>query len=132
MVTWLQYIYNYNTFIIKINGKSHNHLQVEDKLKHEADKYRAKIEEEVRKGARGSGYSAIRKLGQRPGEEASKEFVIQSHAEAGLTAEQSTERLADHFSEICRETGRGQSSSCPSAGSTRWKDKERQACPHSA
>ena len=72
----------------------------EDNLEHACVKYRQKIEDEVRQGVRGSGYSAIRKLGQRPGEEANQEFTVHTHAEAGLTAEQSAERLADHFSMI--------------------------------
>ena len=54
----------------------------------------------MRQGQRGSGYSAIRKLGRRPGDDANQEFTIQSHVEAGLTAAQSAERLADHFSAI--------------------------------
>ena len=74
--------------------------EFEYKFKHEAIKYREKIEQEVRQGQRGSGYSAIRKLGQRPGDEANQEFTIRTHVEAGLTAAQSAERLADHFSAI--------------------------------
>ena len=44
----------------------------------EATKYRNKIIEEVREGKRTSGYRAIRKLGDRPGEEGRSEVVLSS------------------------------------------------------
>ena len=74
--------------------------EFDDKLHHEHVKYIDKIEQEVSQGTRSSGYSAIRKLGLRPGEEGTGQFTIHSHSEAGLTAQQSANRLADHFCAI--------------------------------
>ena len=70
------------------------------KLKREAVKYREKITQEVREGKRGSAYSAIRKLGNRPGDCGRPEFLLPEYVEQQLTPNQGAERLADHFSRI--------------------------------
>jgi hypothetical protein len=64
-------------------------------------KYQKRIEDEVKEGKRGSGYAAIRKLGNRPGEGGgSQGFSLPAHVVAQLSPRQSAERLADHFSSI--------------------------------
>ena len=70
-------------------------------LKREANKYVQKIESEVTEGKRGSGYKAIRKLGNRPGESwHNQEVRIQSYIEEGLTPLQAANKLASFFSAI--------------------------------
>ena len=67
-------------------------------LKNEAIKYKNKIEREVSEGRRGSSYSAIRKLGNRPGEDWKKpEFFLPAYVEENLAPLQAVNRLADHF-----------------------------------
>ena len=56
--------------------------------------------QEVRDGKKGSAYSAIRKLGNRPGETGRPDFLIPAYVEQQLTPQQSAEKLADHFSQI--------------------------------
>ena len=84
--------------------QSHEYKQAKDifdtKLQREAIKYREKIIQEVREGSRGSAYSAIRKLGNRPGECGKPEFWLPAYVEQQLSASQAAEKLADHFSEI--------------------------------
>ena len=72
----------------------------EVKLNREAVKYREKVTQEVRDGKRGSAYSAIRKLGNRPGDHERPEFLLPAYVEEQLTPQQSAEGLADHFSQI--------------------------------
>ena len=58
----------------------------DQKLLNEAKKYRTKIENEVKDGKRGSGYKAIRKLGNRPSEPWMRpEVVLPSYQEQQLT-----------------------------------------------
>ena len=76
-------------------------LKFEQTLKHEARKYVQKVEKEVIEGKRGSGYKAIRKLGNQPGESwHNSEVKIQSYIEAGLTPNQAANKLANYFSAI--------------------------------
>ena len=73
----------------------------EVKLENEGRKYVQRIEKEVGEGKRGSGYQAIRKLGNRPGESWNKsEFTLPSFVEENLTPLQAANRLAGHFSAI--------------------------------
>jgi hypothetical protein len=86
-------------------GKSPQYLRLKVKfeqvLKREANTYIQKIEQEVREGKRGSGYSAIRKLGNQPGTSWHRpEVKIQSYIEDGLTSQQAADRLANFFSAI--------------------------------
>ena len=74
--------------------------QFEEKLLKEAMKYKERIFNEVREGKRSSGYKAIRKLGDRPGQTGQKKVVLPAYVELGLTDRQSADRLADHFSAI--------------------------------
>ena len=63
-------------------------------------KYHEKIIDDVRNGDRTCTYSALRKLGVRPGEKQLNTFDLPSHIEDNLTAGQSAELIADHFAEI--------------------------------
>ena len=84
--------------------RSHQYIRAkelfDEKLQRESTKYREKIMLEVREGKRGSSYSAIRKLGNRPGESGRPEFWLPAYVEQQLSPSQSAERLADHFSQI--------------------------------
>jgi hypothetical protein len=71
-----------------------------EKKRREATKYREKLMREVREGKRGSAYSAIRKLGHRPGDEGRAEFTLPAYVEAGLTPQQAADKLAGYFSAI--------------------------------
>ena len=91
--------------IYQKNGKCQKYLEAQNtfqtKLKAEASKYKNKITLEVQEGKRGSGYSAIRSLGEGPAEwDKKKEFIIPAYVEAGLTPQQSVNRLADYFTAI--------------------------------
>ena len=78
--------------------------QYKEKLVSEMHKYKQKLEDEVLNGERNSSYAAIRRLGARPGDpEPSAMFTLQSHADKNLTARQSADIIADHFSSISQE-----------------------------
>ena len=73
----------------------------DSKLKREALKYVAKIEREVASGVKGSGYKAIRKLGNRPGESGRrKEVVVPSYLEQKLSPGEAANRLACYFAAV--------------------------------
>ena len=76
-------------------------IKFEEKLVREGRKYVQKIESEVKSGKRGSGYKAIRKLGNRPGESWHKEeFILPTFVEQNLSPLEAANRLANHFSGI--------------------------------
>ena len=84
-------------------GKSVQYFRAQEefeaKLKSEAMKYKDKIVQEVINGKRGSGYSAIRKLGDGPSDwDHRKEFKIPAYSE--LTPGEAVNKLADHFAAI--------------------------------
>ena len=71
------------------------------KLQHEAQKYVQKIRQEVSEGKRGSGYKAIRKLGNRPHDSWNQPQVnIQSYTELNLTPKEAADKIGDYFSAI--------------------------------
>ena len=77
------------------------HSKFQLKLKAEALKYKNRIIQEVQEGKRGSGYSAIRKLGEGPaGSNKKKPYLIPAFVEEGLSPQQSADWLADYFSAI--------------------------------
>jgi hypothetical protein len=87
------------------DGRSANYLTLQrkfqDKLKCEALKYKEKILQEVRSGKRGSGYTAIRKLGESSlNREQRQEFRIPAYDAEGLEPQEAVQRLATHFSAI--------------------------------
>ena len=70
------------------------------KLESEVSKYTVKVLEDVRNGNRSSAYSALRKLGVRPGDSTENTFTLTSHVDNNLSAQQSAELIADHFAAI--------------------------------
>ena len=68
----------------------------------EAHKYKNKVTNEVVEGKRGSAYKALKKLGGKAPEN-DDGFYIPAHVESNLTAQESAELLADHFSAISQE-----------------------------
>ena len=69
----------------------------------EIQKYKEKIINDVRNGDRFCTYSALRKLGVRPGESDSYSFNLPNHVKNNLSAKQSAELIAEHFSAISME-----------------------------
>ena len=86
-------------------GKGQTYIEIQEmfqwKLKNEASKYRNKIINDVSEGKRGSGYKAIRKLGEGSADrDQRREFTIPSYVAEGLSPQQAADRLASHFSAI--------------------------------
>ena len=77
--------------------------QFDKKMNDATLSYENKILREVVEGKRGSSYSALRRLGNRPGDINSLEFQLPEYVEQGLTPEQSVEKMADYFSKISAE-----------------------------
>ena len=75
----------------------------ESKLQSGAQKYRAKLEEDIISGNSNSSYAALRKLGVRPGDNTGNTFTLPAHAESNFTARQSAETIADHFANISQD-----------------------------
>ena len=77
-------------------GKSRKYLKLKQlfsqKLISEGEKYKDKITEDVRSGNRSCAYSALRKLGARPGESADNTFALPEHVDNNLS-----QWLASHF-----------------------------------
>ena len=86
------------------NTKSIKYLELKSlfdkKMENEIQKYKNKIIEDVMNGNRSSTYSALRKLGVRPGEQNCDTFTLPEHTDNNLTAQQSAEIMADHFAAI--------------------------------
>ena len=81
--------------------KYHNFKSLFDKkYQREALKYREKLENEILNGERTSCYAALRKLGDRPGQDNTSVFSLPSHIEKRYTAAQSAEVIADNFASI--------------------------------
>ena len=89
------------------HGKSAKYFELkrkfDSKLINEIKKYKQKIEIEVIEGKRGSCYSAIKKLGLRPGENTAPLFQLPRHVESKLSSLESVEKMADYFSCISQE-----------------------------
>ena len=75
----------------------------EEKFELETSKYTEKIFEDVRNGNRSCTYSALRRLGVRPGEQTGNTFHLPGHVEDNLSARQSAEKIADHFAMISQD-----------------------------
>ena len=93
--------------IYRKEGRSSSYLKVkmefDKKLEAEVEKYVNKIKEEVENAKRGSSYSAIRKLGNRPFESSKATFDLPEFVENNFDDKQAAEALADHFSSISNE-----------------------------
>ena len=88
-------------------GKTPKYRQLkniyEEKLHCGAQKYRAKLENELANGDRKSCYAAIRKLGARPGANDVTSFTLPNHPENNFSARQSAELMASHFANISQD-----------------------------
>ena len=93
--------------IYRKKGRNPEYLSLkakfDQKLKSEAMKYEERIKNEVIEGNRSSSYSALRKLGGGGKETGYRSFILPSHAEDGLSYQQSADRLAVYFSKISQE-----------------------------
>ena len=69
----------------------------------EVCKYKEKIIDDVRNGTRNCSYSALCKLGVRPGDSTTNTFHLPAHVENNLTPVQSVELIADHFSAFTQD-----------------------------
>ena len=89
------------------HGKSRIYFDLkgsfERKYQSQISKYKDKIIEDVKSGNRSCTYSALRKLGVRPGDPQTNTFTLPSHEEKNLTAQQSAEIIADHFAAISQD-----------------------------
>ena len=88
-------------------GKSQKYHELKsifrNKMKSEVIKYKAKIYDDIANGNRSCTYSALRRLGVRPGDKSRDVFSLPAHVELNLTAQQSAEIIADHFAAISNE-----------------------------
>ena len=66
-------------------------------------KYKEKTLDDVRNGNRSSTYSALRKLGVRPGDTGSTTFHLPAHVDRNLSPGESAEIIADHFESISQD-----------------------------
>ena len=89
------------------HGKSHRYDELQkkfdSKFQNEFRNSKEKIELEVTQGKRGSTYSAIKKLGLRPGELPQPRFQLPEHARNLLSSAESAEIMADYFSHVSQE-----------------------------
>jgi hypothetical protein len=89
------------------HGKSQKYLELQSKFdkkfENELLKYKAKVELEVTEGKRGSSYSALKKLGLRPGEKIQPGFQLPEHVKNNISPAQSAEIIADYFSSVSQE-----------------------------
>ena len=92
--------------VYRREGKTEKYLKIKDdfdqSLRIAALKYKNKVTAEVIEGKRGSAYKALRKLGSTTAEAVSS-FYLPSHMDMNLSAQQSANILADHFSKISQE-----------------------------
>ena len=72
-------------------------------MRNQAFKYKQKVLEEVKSGDRGCAYSALRKLGTRPGDNNPGTFTLPSHQTDELTDKQCAEKIAEYFATISQE-----------------------------
>ena len=89
------------------HGKSVKYLNLkskfDSKFRNEFFKYKAKLELEVTEGKRGSSYSALKKLGLRPGEISHPDFQLPEHVKKNISPAESADVLADYFSAVSQE-----------------------------
>ena len=88
-------------------------LKFSEKLQNARLKYQQKLEEDIISGDRTSIYSALRKLGARPGEPSRNNFTLPTHVDNNLSASQSAEIMADHFATISQDYQPINLNNCP-------------------
>ena len=89
-------------------GKSTKYHELRKKFadlyKHEAQTYLNKTVSELRHTNLGKMYSILKRLGSKPGDlDQENNFTLPSHADQGLSFEQSAELIAQHFASISQE-----------------------------
>ena len=88
-------------------GKSPKYCNLKDsfqqKKEKEIVKYTEKVLDDVKNGNRQSTYSALRKLGVRPGDQSCNTFNLPAHVDKNLTASQSAQIIANHFAAISKD-----------------------------
>ena len=78
--------------------------QFDDKFKLEAEKYMRKSIDELKETDPGHAYRILKKMGAQPGDcSETNTFTLPNHEAEGLSAEQSAERMAQHFAEISQQ-----------------------------
>ena len=87
------------------SAKYHDLKKRFDELyKHEAQSYLDKTVNDLRDTNPGKMYSILKRLGSKPGEVSQENnFTLPSHAELGLSSEESAELIAQHFASISQE-----------------------------
>ena len=90
------------------NGKSLKYLNlkksIDEDMERAVAKYKEKIIDDVKNGTKTSTYKALRRLGVRPGDDSSSDvFKLPDHISKHLSAEESANLIADHFSAISME-----------------------------
>ena len=74
------------------------------KFKLESQKYMKKQMNELKDANPGRAYKILKKMSQRPGDcSENQNFTLPGHEEEGLSAEQSAERIAQHFAQISQQ-----------------------------
>ena len=90
------------------NGKSEKYKALQREFTIESEKastiFLKNEFQDIKKSNPSRAYSILKSLGARPGEcDEFSDFTLPTHAELGLTAEQSAEKIADFFSSISQE-----------------------------
>ena len=73
------------------------------KYKEEASKYLNKTLNTLKESKPGQIFSVLKRLGSQPGDFDDSNFVLPNHESESLSAEQSANKIADHFASISQE-----------------------------
>ena len=74
------------------------------KFKKAADNYLEKNVRSLKEADPGSAYSTLKRMGAQPGDDLDDgNFNLTEHLEASLTAKESVDKIAEHFSRISQE-----------------------------
>ena len=89
-------------------GKTDKYLRLkndfEEKFKKAAEQFLEKNVRELKESDPGRAYATLKKMGSQPGDELDDgTFSLLDHLESNLTAKESVERIAEHFSLISQE-----------------------------
>ena len=91
--------------IYRKQGRTKKYLLLKESFNQEEKRgikaFKEKIEKEVKEGKRASSYKTIRRLD--PQYDIKQEYCIFSHQDAGLSPEESVERIANFFIAISEE-----------------------------
>ena len=78
--------------------------QFEAKFNLEAEKYMHKNIDELKETDPGHAYRILKRMGAQPGDcSETSTFTLPNHETEGLTAEQSAERMTNHFAKISQQ-----------------------------